>query len=137
VQGAINMHLPERWGVLQFAEGPVNGTIPQRYPDWPAREVAMALYYAQKAFADSHNGSYTTDLAALAVRPFPSCVLVSAVLLSGTMIMFMHRLSCCTDLNATLILWYLYVCTAHPLVLIFMHRCSYGTCTYEPLSLLY
>eukprot|EP00884_Botryococcus_braunii_P005144 jgi/Botrbrau1/14630/Bobra.0364s0014.1 len=65
-QGAIDMHLPERWGVLQFAEGPVNQTVPQAYPNWPAREVAMALYHAQKAFAEKHNGSYTADVAALA-----------------------------------------------------------------------
>lgn len=68
VQGAIDMHLPERWGVLQFAEGTVNQTAPQRYPHWATREVAMSLYHAQKAYATTHNGSYTSDVAALAVR---------------------------------------------------------------------
>jgi hypothetical protein len=61
------MHLPERWGILQFADGAVNKTAAIPYPDWAAREVAMALYYAEKAYSEQHNGTYTEDLSALQV----------------------------------------------------------------------
>lgn len=67
-QGSIAMHLPEMWGMLQFATGPVNGTAPVRNPEWPVRSVAMALYYAQHAYAASPtggNGTYAADVAQL------------------------------------------------------------------------
>lgn len=42
-QGAIDMHRPERWGIVQFGGGALR-------PDesWPAREALMELYYLQK-----------------------------------------------------------------------------------------
>jgi hypothetical protein len=64
-QGQIDMHLPERWGMLQFADGPVNATEPVRNPQWTVRSVAMALYYAEHAYADQNNGSFTDDLSLL------------------------------------------------------------------------
>lgn len=63
--GAVNMHMPERWGYLQFAEGPVNGTAPRRDPYWTLRTVAYALYDAQLAYAAAHGGRYAGDVAAL------------------------------------------------------------------------
>lgn len=64
-QGAIAMHLPERWGILQFADARVNATAPARYTQWPARSVASALFYAQRAYAGANNGSYAATAAAL------------------------------------------------------------------------
>jgi len=69
-QGAIAMHRPERWGFLQFADGPVNGTAPVRSPEWTVRSVAMSLYFAQHAYAGNNSGAYTASIAALA--PFAS-----------------------------------------------------------------
>jgi len=61
------MHLPEKWGMLQFSDAAVNTTAPIRNPQWTVRSVAMALYYAQHAYADAHNGTFTEDVAALYV----------------------------------------------------------------------
>ena len=65
-QGVVNMHLPERWAVLQFAEGAPNATQPRADPDWTLRTVAMAVYDAQGAHAAAHNGSFARGAAALA-----------------------------------------------------------------------
>lgn len=69
-QGSIAMHLPERWGFLQFADTAINQTQPVTSPEWPVRQVAMALYYAQHAYAGAPapaggNGTYTASIAAL------------------------------------------------------------------------
>ena len=56
------MHLPEKWGFLQFAEGAVNATPAVWNQEWPVRSVAAAVYYAQHAFAAAHNGSFTAVL---------------------------------------------------------------------------
>jgi hypothetical protein len=42
--GIVDVHQPERWGYLQFADGPVNATVARRDPDWAVRSVAMQLY---------------------------------------------------------------------------------------------
>jgi hypothetical protein len=65
-QGSIAMHLPERWGFLQMADANVNATAPVVNPQWPSRQVAMALYYAQHSYAAGPgNGSYTDDISLL------------------------------------------------------------------------
>jgi hypothetical protein len=63
--GAIAMHLPERWGMLQFADGPVNATAAVWNREWPVRAAAAAVYYAQHAFAAAHNGSFTSSIGEL------------------------------------------------------------------------
>jgi thiamine biosynthesis lipoprotein ApbE len=66
-QGAINMHMPERWGFVQFADAPV-GTASTTFVEDPNERVKWALrrlYYRQRRFAASHDGHYATDLAAL------------------------------------------------------------------------
>ncbi|KAF0690257.1 Aste57867_18331 [Aphanomyces stellatus] len=61
-QGAIAMHMPEKWGYLQFRK---EGDAPVPLdPEFPARYQAFAIYYAQKAYQDK-NGAYTDKLAAL------------------------------------------------------------------------
>lgn len=69
-QGAIAMHLPEKWGILQFARGPVNATPAMFYKEWPVRAIAAEIYYAQHAYAAANNGAFTSETAALG--PFVS-----------------------------------------------------------------
>eukprot|EP00960_Hanusia_phi_P028787 747593-Hanusia_phi.AAC.9 len=56
--GEVNMHLPERWGYLQFADGKVNATKTKSDPEWTLRCVCMALYTAQLKYK-SAQGRYT------------------------------------------------------------------------------
>lgn len=66
--GEINMHVPERWGLLQFSENPVNGQkVKFQLPE--EEELAKYLwlvYYKQKDFRRSH-GNYASSLADLSV----------------------------------------------------------------------
>lgn len=71
------MHLPERWAVLQFAEGAPGAAQPRADPEWTLRTVAMGVYDAQRAHAAARNGSFARDAAALAP-------LAPARLLDGT-----------------------------------------------------
>ena len=81
-QGSIAMHLPERWGMLQWATGAVNATPAVANPEWPLRAVAAAMYNAQHAYAAAHNGSFTADVGALA--PFADPFYGGAAALNGT-----------------------------------------------------
>ena len=88
-QGSIAMHLPEKWGMLQFADGPVNATPAVWNREWPVRSIAAAVYYAQHAYAGAHNGSFTDKAADL--LPFladgaivdGTCTAGAPVLLAG------------------------------------------------------
>ena len=65
-QGAVAMHLPERWGMLQFASGAVNATPVVRNRQWTVRAVAATVYYAQQAWFDGPGkGCYTEDVTQL------------------------------------------------------------------------
>jgi len=62
--GAVNMHIPERWGFVQFATGPINGTNFIRPADWNVRVALNEVYYALSKFF-AVNGNYPlpiTDL---------------------------------------------------------------------------
>jgi Carbohydrate family 9 binding domain-like len=65
-QGAINMHMPERWGYVQFSNGgPGSGT--ESFVEDPNEQVKWALrrlYYRQRHFREA-NGGYSTSAAAL------------------------------------------------------------------------
>jgi len=65
-QGAVAMHMPERWGIVQFsASSPGQGT--DRFVDEPNRAVEWALrrlYYRQADFHQTH-GRYAADLGEL------------------------------------------------------------------------
>lgn len=64
-QGAINMHMPERWGIVQFAAGAsVVGEQVAVDPDAEVTKTLRALYYAQRRHHEAH-GRYADDLAAL------------------------------------------------------------------------
>ncbi|CAE7593722.1 PPIA [Symbiodinium pilosum] len=81
-QYAIQMHQPETWGILQF-EGPsVNATGATYYSEWPSRSAAMAIYYAEHAYAKKR-GVFTTDMHELlqfSSEPFPICEVADTVI---------------------------------------------------------
>jgi hypothetical protein len=65
-QGAVNMHMPERWGYVQFSNRRA-GSGAERFVDDPNERVKWALrrlYYRQRQFRDA-NGRYAADLDAL------------------------------------------------------------------------
>jgi hypothetical protein len=65
-QGAVNMHMPERWGVMQFSATAV-GTGTARFVEDPNDRVKWALrrlYYRQRKYRAEHK-RYASDLAAL------------------------------------------------------------------------
>ncbi|MGD2135583.1 MAG: carbohydrate-binding family 9-like protein [Gemmatimonadales bacterium] len=67
-QGAVNMHLPEMWGVLQFSDA-VAGTRsvdPRPLDDAALQWLLRRVYYAEREYYRVH-GRYTSDLAALGV----------------------------------------------------------------------
>lgn len=66
-QGEVAMHLPERWGIVQFESSkapPRLGRKERYYEEWPSRCAAMAVYYAMKGFHEKE-GRYTDDIKAL------------------------------------------------------------------------
>jgi hypothetical protein len=57
------MHLPERWGMLQFASGAVNATPATYNRQWTVRAVAAAVYYANRAWLEGPGkGTFTDDV---------------------------------------------------------------------------
>ena len=75
-QGEVAMHLPERWGILQFSnEMPSTEVKLKYYEEWPVRCAAMGLFYALKGY-HSNESTYTDDLKAVAAhsaKPFAIC----------------------------------------------------------------
>ena len=62
-QGAINMHMPERWGYVQFSNMAA-GSGTESFVDDPNQRVAWALrrvYYRQRRFRDA-TGGYSATL---------------------------------------------------------------------------
>jgi hypothetical protein len=65
-QGAINMHMPERWGFVQFSDA-VAGTKAVPFVEDPNERVTWAmrrLYYRQRQHLEAH-GRYASSLAEL------------------------------------------------------------------------
>jgi hypothetical protein len=65
-QGAVNMHMPEQWGSVQFSETAV-GTGTDAFvtdPDISVRQALRAVYHAQRAHRAAA-GRYAEDLQAL------------------------------------------------------------------------
>jgi hypothetical protein len=65
-QGAINMHMPERWGIVQFS-GLTAGAGTERVradPDENVRDGLRSLYYAQRRFHESEH-RYASTIAEL------------------------------------------------------------------------
>jgi hypothetical protein len=63
--GKVNMHMPERWGVLQFSTDAPGKTAVARDPEWRVRHVAAILYEAEQTWAKAHDGKFTGDIEAL------------------------------------------------------------------------
>jgi Carbohydrate family 9 binding domain-like len=63
-QHAINMHLPEHWGVLQFSTAPPGTAKFRPDPSGPARHALNRIHDAQVNHRKKH-GRYATTLAAL------------------------------------------------------------------------
>ena len=62
-QGAINMHMPERWGYVQFSDR-VAGKSTEAFVEDPNERVRWALrqlYYRQQAYVREHH-TYADDL---------------------------------------------------------------------------
>jgi len=70
-QNSINMHIPEKWGIIQFSSSPVNTTSFVPDPYWNLRNTLLQTYYGQRQFS-SLNGYNSGDLKRL---PLPSFVL--------------------------------------------------------------
>ena len=67
-QGAVNMHMPERWGYVQFSSAAA-GRGTEGFVEDPNERVKWALrrlYYRQRRYRDEHGG-YATTLDALDV----------------------------------------------------------------------
>ncbi|GMH51016.1 hypothetical protein TrST_g8568 [Triparma strigata] len=61
--GVVAMHNPDKWGIIQFGGiiGEDDNSV-DLYEEWPARQMAMMIYYAEHSFAGANNGTYTTDI---------------------------------------------------------------------------
>jgi hypothetical protein len=64
-QGAINMHMPEMWGIVHFGRA-----LPADSSADVARWALRRVYYAQRAWRRTH-GAWATTLAGLAVPALP------------------------------------------------------------------
>jgi len=61
-QGVIDMHLPERWGIVQFSdEAPGSNISFKHSPHLKYEWVLRELYYRQRNFRNEH-GEYSDDL---------------------------------------------------------------------------
>ena len=63
-QGAIDMHRPERWGYLLFADAETDSATGWTDPSHEARCWLTEIYYAQKSYFQL-NGRYSGELAHL------------------------------------------------------------------------
>jgi len=80
-QDVINMHLPEKWGFVQFSSDPVNHTTFQPDPHWTLRSILLQVYYAEREFR-SVTGYYTPDIQKLKLSDFilaGKCVGIPAI----------------------------------------------------------
>ena len=67
-QGAINMHMPERWGLVQFSDAPAGEAATPFVEDRNERVkwALRRLYYRQRDYRSAH-GRYAHDLSLLHV----------------------------------------------------------------------
>ncbi len=72
-QGAIDMHMPEMWGVVQFGGGHMTRDVTADVARWQLRRV----YYGEHRYHAGH-GSYATSLAALRIEHLPSGIAFTA-----------------------------------------------------------
>jgi Carbohydrate family 9 binding domain-like len=70
-QGVIDMHRPERWGIVQFSSAKPGTAEFHSDPAQPARDYLHRIYYAQRAFHKKNHG-FTSNLAGLNVGALPT-----------------------------------------------------------------
>ncbi len=63
-QGVIDMHRPERWGLLQFSTARPGSVAFQPDPAQPARDILHRIYYAQRDY-HAKEGRWARSLEAL------------------------------------------------------------------------
>jgi hypothetical protein len=63
-QGIIDMHRPERWGMVMFTHKDPAERVEVSDPSLPAREMLMEAYYRQRAFRAAH-GRWAESVAEL------------------------------------------------------------------------
>jgi hypothetical protein len=69
-QGAVNMHMPEMWGVVQFSDTIAGSALVEltEDPDARIRWVLREVYYAERRFFRQHR-RYTDEPARLGIAP--------------------------------------------------------------------
>ncbi len=68
-QGVIDMHRPEKWGIVQFTKEPADKTVAiTDIPGAPARNLALEIYYSQRDFWTEHK-RWATNLTELGWTP--------------------------------------------------------------------
>lgn len=67
-QGIVDMHRPERWGVVQFTDAAPGEAVFEPDPTLPVRDLLMEVYHAQKAYRAAH-GRWAPSLARLGLDP--------------------------------------------------------------------
>ena len=56
------MHNPDQWGIVQFGgRGEGEESTFKYYASWPARQLAMQIYYAQASYLSASNSTQYTD----------------------------------------------------------------------------
>jgi hypothetical protein len=82
-QGQINMHMPERWGYVQFSTTPPGQAEFQPDPTGPARHLLHRVYYAQRDFHRQHK-RWAASLAELKLESLEHPSLAGPILLETT-----------------------------------------------------
>lgn len=74
-QSAVNMHMPERWGFVQFSDLPAGHGTESFVDDVdePVRRMLRAVYHAQRAYR-SETGAYARSLQELELPGFEPSV---------------------------------------------------------------
>jgi hypothetical protein len=66
-QHAVDMHRPELWGYVLFADESLGEALLPRDADWEAKMRLMEVYWAQRSFRESH-GRWASQLLDLNLR---------------------------------------------------------------------
>ncbi|ESO90042.1 hypothetical protein LOTGIDRAFT_164342 [Lottia gigantea] len=67
--GVSNIHLPDRWGLLQFTKAVVNTSTFEFGKEWIVTNALLDTFRAEKAYK-AVNGRYTDDVTLLDIPPY-------------------------------------------------------------------
>ena len=68
--GVENVHLPDRWGYVQFAQGEINKTSSVRDPYYIVRRTLRAIYESEKSYLGMYQRGYTDNVKELMISAF-------------------------------------------------------------------